>query len=301
MIRRQICSNRRLPLLIPAIVLTVMPLPAVAQGQAAQLDPFRPLPPGTVVDAAGPVVPVVPPPPSNAVVIPPIDAEVVWSRLVDVVDDYFTIDSERRVVFAAGVPTEGRIDTFPQTGATLLEPWRGDSVGFRERLECTLQSIRRRGTIRMQPDPAGWRIEAVVDKELENLPRPMQATTGGATFRNDDSLYRYGTPLPTLGQQVGDQPRPVASPTRNAGWIPLGRDPLLERRMLDTLLARLGVAAVPQGRPYYQPPEAAGQPVPGIGRPIPPEELPPGAIIAPGPPVPVESLPPPAAVPLTPP
>jgi len=115
MIRRQICSNRRLPLLIPAIVLAVMPLPAVAQGQAAQLDPFRPLPPGTVVDAAGPVVPVVPPPPSNAVVIPPIDAEVVWSRLVDVVDDYFTIDSERRVVFAAGVPTEGRIDTFPQS------------------------------------------------------------------------------------------------------------------------------------------------------------------------------------------
>jgi len=72
--------------------------------------------------------------------------------------------------------------------------------------------------MRLSPDPGGWRIEAVVQKELENMPRPMMATTGGASFRNDDSLYRYGTPLPTLGQQVGDQPRPVAAPTPNLGW-----------------------------------------------------------------------------------
>ncbi|MGA0040981.1 MAG: hypothetical protein ACO3NZ_14140, partial [Pirellulales bacterium] len=179
-------------------------------------------------------------------------------------------------------------------------PGRGDSVGFQERLECTLQSIRRRGVIRMQPDPAGWRIEAVVSKELENLPRPMRATTGGASFRNDDSLYRYGTPLPTLGQQVGDQPRPVASPTRSAGWIPMGRDPLLEKRILDKLLARLGVAAVPPlvQQPYYQPPDAASAAgaasvLPPPLQPIPAEQLPPGAIIVPGPPVPIQTLPPP--------
>ena len=87
-------------------------------------------------------------------------------------------------------------------------------------------------------------MEVAVDKELEYLARPMQATTGGASFRNDDSLYRYGTPLPTLGQQVGDQPRPVAAPTPNAGWIPLGRDPLLEQRILGKLLAKLGVPPV---------------------------------------------------------
>jgi len=144
----------------------------------------------------------------------------------------------------------------------------------------------------------------VVRKELENMPRPMMATTGGASFRNDDSLYRYGTPLPTLGQQVGDQPRPVAAPTPNLGWIPLGRDPLLEQRMLSKVLAKLGVAAVPQAEPYYQPPDgnaagAMGMPAapsspvrgPVFGAPIPPEQLPPGAVIAPGPPVPVESLP----------
>jgi hypothetical protein len=268
-----------------------------------QPDPFAPLPEGAVIGPGGPVLPGPPPSPGNAVVIPPLDAEVVWMKLVDVTDDYFKVRSEQRVVFANGVPTEGRIDTYPQTGATILEPWRGDSVGWRERLESTVQSIRRIGTLRMAPDPNGWRIEVVVDKELEFLPRPMKATTGGATFRNDDSLYRYGSPLQTLGQQVGDQPRPVAAPTPNAGWIPMGRDPLLEQRILTKVLAKLGVPAVPQPAPYYEPPAEAAAPGAGgappaaipsgpvYGAPISPEQLPPGAVIAPGPPVPIESLP----------
>ena len=264
-------------------------------------NPFAPLPEGTVV---GPTGMVTPPPqpavaaPRNTAVIPPLDAELVWKQMVDVADDYFKVHSEQRVVFANGVPTEGRIDTFPQTGATLLEPRRADSVGFRERLEATLQSIRRIATLRLAPDPAGWKIEVVVQKELEHLARPMRATTGGASFRNDDSLYRYGTPLPTLGQQVGDQPRPVAAPTPNLGWIPLGRDGLLEQRMLARLLAKLGVSPVPQAEPYYQPPDGTAPPAPQLplpgpvyGAPISPEQLPPGATIAPGPPVPIESLP----------
>jgi len=265
---------------------------------AAQPNPFAPLPEGTLIGPSGPVVPGPPPAPKNSVVLPPLDAETVWLQLVDVVDDYFKIASEQRVVFSNGVPAEGRIDTFPQTGSTLLEPWRGDSVGFRERLESTLQSIRRIGTVRLSPDPGGWRVEVVVQKELENMPRPMMATTGGASFRNDDSLYRYGTPLPTLGQQVGDQPRPVAAPTPNLGWIPLGRDPLLEQRMLANVLTKLGIAAVPQGNMVAG---SSGIPLPAspssppgtptFGQPIPPEQLPPGAVIVPGPPVPVESLP----------
>lgn len=289
-------------------VLATLAAPAV-RGQAPlpppatmPADPFQPLPEGTVVGPGGPVLPGPPPSPQNAVVIPPLDAELVWTKMVDVADDYFKVQAEQRVVFAAGVPTEGRIDTFPQTGATVLEPWRGDSVGWSERWESTLQSIRRIGTMRLIPDPAGWRVEVVVNKELEYLPRPMRATAGGASFRNDDSLYRYGTPLPTLGQQVGDQPRPVAAPTPSAGWIPLGRDPLLEQRMLGKLLAKLGVQPMPQAAPYYEPPPRAAGPVmapaspalpsgPVYGQPIPAEQLPPGAVVAPGPPVPIESLP----------
>jgi hypothetical protein len=272
------------------------PLPAPGQP-----NPFAPLPEGTVIGPAGPVAAGAPQPPRNSVVIPPLDAEFVWKQLVDVADDYFKVRQEQRVVFNNGVPTEGRIDTFPQTGATLLEPWRPDSVGFRERLESTLQSIRRVGTMRLAADPAGWRIDVAVQKELEHVARPMRATTGGASFRNDDSLYRYGTPLPTLGEQVGDQPRPVATPTPTLGWIPLGRDPLLEQRMIARLLAKLGVAPLAQPAPYYQPPEGVATPPgppaqlpppgPVFGAPISPEQLPPGAVIAPGPAVPIESLP----------
>jgi len=275
------------------------PLPAPAGMPLPQPDPFAPLPDAAIIGPAGPVVPGPPPAPRNAAVIPPLDAELVWTKLVDVTDDFFKVQSEQRVVFANGVPTEGRIDTFPQTGATILEPWRADSVGWDERWESTLQSIRRIATMRLTPDAAGWRVEVVVNKELEYLPRPMRATTGGASFRNDDSLYRYGTPMPTLGQQVGDQPRPVASPTPNLGWIPLGRDPKLEQRMIQRLLAKLGVPPQATPEPYYQPPEptAGGPPMPTVpqgpvyGAPIPPEQLPPGAAIAPGPPVPIETLP----------
>lgn len=290
----------------PPQAVPILPAPPGSQSNSLQPNPFAPLPEGAIIGPGGPVMPGPPATPRNSVVIPPIDAELVWTKLVDVTDDFFKVHSEQRVVFANGVPTEGRIDTFPQTGATILEPWRGDSVGWDERWESTLQSIRRVATMRLTPDSAGWRVEVVVNKELEYLPRPMRATTGGASFRNDDSLYRYGTPLPTLGQQVGDQPRPVASPTPNLGWIPLGRDAKLEQKMLALVLAKLGVPAQPRTEPYYQPPDAAGAAVtqPGLppaappvpqgpvyGVPIPPEQLPPGAQIAPGPPVPIETLP----------
>jgi len=316
---RMICVIFRASLRASCVALLLgflwVPIDALIVGRAThaqappastqQFDPFSPLPQDVVIGPGGPIMPSPPSAPKNSVVIPPLDSELVWKQMVDVIDDYFKVQAEQRVVFSNGIPTEGRVDTYPQTGATLLEPWRGDSVGFHERLESTLQSIRRTGTMRLVPDPAGWRIEVVVLKELENMVRPMRATAGGASFRNDDSLYRYGTPLPTLGQQVGDQPRPVANPMQNIGWIPLGRDPLLEQKMLQKLLSQLGIAPLPQAEPYYQPPDGTTGPMTGaasagggavssgpvFGVPLSPEQLPPGAVIQPGPPVPIESLP----------
>src|SRR5688500_19815621 len=64
----------------------------------------------------------------NPVLLPINDRDVMWNTLVDVVDDYFTIDREEPVRQFGNELTEGRIDTFPETGSTLFEPWRRDSA-----------------------------------------------------------------------------------------------------------------------------------------------------------------------------
>lgn len=44
--------------------------------------------------------------------------------------------------------TEGTLTTYPRTGSTIFEPWNTDSVNPYERLESTLQSIRRKSIVR---------------------------------------------------------------------------------------------------------------------------------------------------------
>src|SRR5688500_14480560 len=70
----------------------------------------------------------------NPLFLPPLDSEFVWNQLVDVVDDNFRIEREERVRLIGGILTEGRIDTFPTVGSTLLEPWRTDSTPGYEKL-----------------------------------------------------------------------------------------------------------------------------------------------------------------------
>jgi hypothetical protein len=82
------------------------------------------------------------------------------------------------------------------------------------------------------PDGAGYTIEIAVEKELEDLPRPERATAGAATFRNDGSI--------SSSRNEKENWDRVRSSTR---WIPLGRDPPLEQRMLAEMHARLTGAA----------------------------------------------------------
>ena len=69
-----------------------------------------------------------PAPIENPLFVPPMDRELLWNQTVDAVDDYFRIEREERVRLIGGVLTEGRIDTFPTIGSTILEPWRRDST-----------------------------------------------------------------------------------------------------------------------------------------------------------------------------
>jgi hypothetical protein len=174
-----------------------------------------------------------PAPQANPVLVTSMDRDFVWDQVVDVVDDYFRVEHEERVRLVGDLLTEGRLDTYPRGASTIFEPWNRDSVTPYDRWEATLQSIRRRATVRVIPDQQGFLVDVVVLKELEDVPRPESGSISLAnaqTLRNDDALIRLTNP-------VGGQ-----EPT--AGWIGIGRDAALEQVILAQIQERLGPAPV---------------------------------------------------------
>jgi hypothetical protein len=144
--------------------------------------------------------------------------EQVWTEIVGVVEKHFDIANESRY--------DGRIVTRPQAAATLFEPWRPDSIGLRQRLQATLQTIRRQGFILVQPAPeGGFTITVEVYKELEHLPSPVFTNYSGG------SLIQSIQPIQ---ESVVTSPIPPSQ-----GWISLGRDALLEARILNEIRTRL--------------------------------------------------------------
>jgi hypothetical protein len=147
----------------------------------------------------------------NPLVVPSGEFETVWNKTVAVVDRYFEIASENRV--------SRTIVTQPRIGATLLEPWSGDSVSFEDRFESTLQTMRRFAIVKIDPAPTGgYLVKVEVRKELEDLIKPDRQAAGRAVFNNDFPVNR-------TREIVGPVPVPV-------GWIPRGRDPNLEQAIL---------------------------------------------------------------------
>ena len=220
---------------------TVVPLPSHTPGSVfgppvGQAVPGAlPQPPvvAPAVPGALPQPPVAAPGLANPIAVPVVDDELAWDQIVDVVSDYFTVAREDRARRGGEVWSEGRIETAYQTGATWLEPHRGDSVGSFNRWESTFQTIRRRAIVRVMPDAAGYLVEVVVEKELEDLPSPEKATAGAAIFRNDGSLP---------SRRLEEVSRMRSSPR----WLQLGRDPALEQRMLAEIHARLSGVTISQ-------------------------------------------------------
>jgi hypothetical protein len=117
---------------------------------------------------------------------------------------------------------EGVIESNYRGGSNVLEPWHHDSVGLKNRLESTLQSIRRRVFVNIQADGSGMMtVNVRVDKEIEDLPGLAANYEGGATFQESQPLTR------DLDQVVGQ-----SGPSR---WLSIGRDPLLERQLLGQI------------------------------------------------------------------
>jgi hypothetical protein len=155
----------------------------------------------------------------NPIIIPSNDFEAVWNASVVVVDQYFDIATEDRI--------QRKIVTQPKSGATLVEPWEGDSVDLYERLECTLQTIRRFAIITVEPAPSGqgWAVKVEVQKQLEDLAQPDRQSMGRAVFNNVQPANR-------TREVVG----PVQAP---AYYISRGRDSKLEQVILAKIKASL--------------------------------------------------------------
>jgi hypothetical protein len=224
-------------------------LPPVPDPGLPQIQQGEPAPAPVIMQYAPPFGPGAPPGMlANPLRVPVADMDFAWDQLVAVVEEYFKIEHEDRVRLAGDLLTEGRIDTYPITGATLLEPWHGDSVTYYDRLESTLQSIRRRCFIRVIPEQASYMIDLEVFKELEDLPRPSMSTAGAATFNTSAADDRGTQPLPSFSATAGVPrgPRPI-------NWIPQGRDLNLEQVMLAKIQARMSIAVAP---PAFGPPPA---------------------------------------------
>jgi hypothetical protein len=156
----------------------------------------------------------------NPLIIPSGDFETVWKQTVFTLDEYFDIASENRL--------SRTIITHPKVAATLLEPWSGDSAGFEQRVEASLQTMRRFARVKVDRDPtgAGYAIRVEVYKELEDLPKPERQVGGSKTIFADDF------PINRTREVVG----PVALPLQ---WIPRGRDLQLEQVILNKIRTRL--------------------------------------------------------------
>jgi hypothetical protein len=150
----------------------------------------------------------------------PPDYAVVFEKTLDVLDDYFEIMLASRY--------DGTIRTYPKVAPGLEQPWKPGSPDGAERLLATLQSIRYRCEVTIQPaDPqaghpqGGYLVQVVVFKELEDVPRPIRATAGSAAFRSDNTVERQFE---------------VVDPSVIEGnWIPLGRETNLEQAILKRI------------------------------------------------------------------
>ena len=142
-----------------------------------------------------------------------------WERTIDTLHKYgFRIARESKL--------EYRIETEPMVGSGVLEPWFGDSVGRANRLESTLQSIRRRVVVTIMPHEAGGFLVGVeAMKEKEDVAGQVANSPGLA------ATQEYRDNRQNLDRMVGQ--------TQPSGWYLLGRDFALEQHLAESLQAAL--------------------------------------------------------------
>ena len=157
-------------------------------------------------------------PVTNPIQVRANNYDLVWERTIDTLHEYhFEIARENRL--------SGEIETDYRTGAGCFEPWHFDAANTKERLEGTMQSIRRKVLVHITQVDGGYLVSVEAFKELEDLPGLAANSSGGATFQESQPLKR------DLNLVVGQ--------TTPSGWIAKGRDTALEQSVLADLVGNL--------------------------------------------------------------
>jgi len=153
-------------------------------------------------------------------------------QIVDTVEDYFRIKSEQRAVRDSTQWVEGRLETYPEVGATLLEPWRKDAVHGFQRWQSSFQTMRRTCFVRVIPTEQGFTLAVEVMKEIEDVDRSQYSSEGSAIARYDGSIVRTDPSL--MGQPI------------TLGWIRQENDTELEQQILREILGRVSNVSPPR-------------------------------------------------------
>ncbi len=162
----------------------------------------------------------------NPIFVPNYDHERLWEIVVDAVDSHFPqIAREMPIRLFDGVLTEGRLDTKPVISASLFEPWHRNAIGFRDRLESTMQTIQKRAEVRVTPEQGGFYISVFVYKELEHKKQPLRATASVANLRFEEDMDSFEMQ--------------IEADTSTSGWILIGRDSAMEKQLLREIQYRL--------------------------------------------------------------
>src|ERR1043165_14152 len=149
--------------------------------------------------------------------LPPQDYPRICEAVIQVLGDYgFEVVEANRY--------SGHFEAAPRISPGLLLFFKPGTPTCYDRLLSTLQTYRHRVSVVIEtadPQPAdhgGYFVTFIVRKELEDLPRPLRSTVGGAVFRTEPSIER--------------QNEVIDATYFEAGWIFRGRDAAMEQELI---------------------------------------------------------------------
>ena len=149
--------------------------------------------------------------------LPPNDYGRVYETILQVLGDYgFEIAETNRY--------SGHVEAVPRVAPGLLLLLKPGSPDLYDRFLASLQTYRHRVSVVIEtadPQPAdhgGYFVKFIVRKELEDLPRPLRSSVGGAVFRSEHTVER--------------QTEVIDATFFEPNWMNRGRDTAVEQELI---------------------------------------------------------------------